>query len=542
MSKRSERLYVLTLFAMGMVMVSVLVWQTHAPARAAAAPARPSVAVVLPQVLEAMKPVVAAAPAVPPPVHIAKAVVESAPAVLPGGATGDELEYDRAGNLTYDGVYHYTYDAWNRQVKVTKAYRDEDHELQLGSTVQENEYDGTGRRIVVKTQNSGDLDGTEHVYYDGWSQVETRNGSGIVTKQMVWAGRVGGYIDELLQIAHNLDWPDALPAADQTAETQFWAMQDANYNVLGIVDESGKLVERYEYTPYGQRTTFNSTGSNDWELMSAKTWSAGIHASPELHALSGRINPYGITGKSHEHVSDLIHFNSRFYSSSKARFLQRDAYVSSRDFQRFSVTVTETTNLYSFLGGSPLNHTDPTGYFLTGCTSSPEVPDMTCKVVVQPTYKPSGKITPTVNADGWKFAQFKFTAEFDHDPENGISAACCEVRQFLSWANSHMAPHSGFPRGATASTWYEDRNTKDQRYGHRTGIHMFGAGGSFDEYLNAQGDPDRMLGTLYRGSDYPKMPPHSHHDKARWRFVLTVVDVCNGTKRVAESTLIDINW
>ena len=46
-------------------------------------------------------------------------------------------EHDAAGNLTYDGVYQYAYDAWNRMVKVTKAYRDPSSPgtVSLGSVV-----------------------------------------------------------------------------------------------------------------------------------------------------------------------------------------------------------------------------------------------------------------------------------------------------------------------------------------------------------------------------------------------------------------------
>src|SRR4030065_932982 len=33
--------------------------------------------------------------------------------------------------------------------------------------------------------------------------------------------------------------------------------QDANYNVIGLVDHTGRLVERCDYTPYGQRTVYS---------------------------------------------------------------------------------------------------------------------------------------------------------------------------------------------------------------------------------------------------------------------------------------------
>lgn len=94
---------------------------------------------------------------------------------------------------------------------------------------------------------------------------------GGVYQQFVWAGRLGGYIDELIQIGLNQD-----PANAYTGETEahqenvcerfLWAMHDASYNVLGVAMPSSDttsgargsvLVERYEYTPYGERITYS---------------------------------------------------------------------------------------------------------------------------------------------------------------------------------------------------------------------------------------------------------------------------------------------
>ncbi len=41
-----------------------------------------------------------------------------------------------------------------------------------------------------------------------------------------------GYVDELVQIGINDDPTDA---GEDDCETFYWAMQDANYNVLGMV-------------------------------------------------------------------------------------------------------------------------------------------------------------------------------------------------------------------------------------------------------------------------------------------------------------------
>jgi len=46
---------------------------------------------------------------------------------------------------------------------------------------------------------------------------------------------------------------DPTDAGEANCETKYYALQDANYNVLGIVESDGDVFEHYEYTPYGQR-------------------------------------------------------------------------------------------------------------------------------------------------------------------------------------------------------------------------------------------------------------------------------------------------
>ncbi len=268
------------------------------------------------------------------------------------GYAQETPEYDAAGNLTYDGVFQYSYDAWNRQTKVTKAYRDDAGNIQLGSVVQENEYDGVGRRIVVSITNSGDLDRTEHTYYDGWSEVETRNGSNITTTQRVWAGRAGGYIDELLQLAHNLDWPDALPTLDNDCEARYWVAQDANYNVQGVLDASGALVERYEYEPYGARRVYVSAGSNDPKAMVGIEESQRVTMSDAAVGAHG-LNPFGHQGLMHDDVSGLVNNRRRMLQITLARFGQRDR-------ERY----VDASDLYVYVAANPQASADPSGDLL----------------------------------------------------------------------------------------------------------------------------------------------------------------------------------
>jgi hypothetical protein len=90
-----------------------------------------------------------------------------------------------------------------------------------------------GRRIRKVVANSGDLGGTTVFYYDGQGIVETRDGSGNLVSQFVRGLR---YIDEIVMVR----------AKD---EGELYVHQDANWNVVGLTDLGGRLVERYVYRP-----------------------------------------------------------------------------------------------------------------------------------------------------------------------------------------------------------------------------------------------------------------------------------------------------
>ena len=200
---------------------------------------------------------------------------------------------DASGNLTYDppspgfgeagppspgfgvagGQYKYTYDAWNRLVKLERAYRNASDVLTTGSTVATMSYDALGRRIVKAIDNCGDFDATYHFYYAGQQLLQIDNGNDECLKQYVWGASSGSYVDELVQIGINqdpgnkdVDGHDDVDVEDEDlCERFFWVMQDANFNVLGVLSAAGDLVERYEYTPYGRRTIF----SRGWLLEDA---------------------------------------------------------------------------------------------------------------------------------------------------------------------------------------------------------------------------------------------------------------------------------
>ena len=241
--------------------------------------------------------------------------------------------------MTFDGLHQYAYDAWGRMTEVKRAWG-KDPADEVGSTIATLKYDAVHRRIVKDVTNSGDWNCEYHYYYDvAWRLLETRNGDDDVLKQHVWGVR---YIDELVQVAVNTN-----PGTDNTCDAAYYAIQNANFSLVGLTKSDGTLVERYEYTPYGQRTVFGKPGSDDDLTMSA------LHHSQQIS--DGTRQPYtlcdiGHQGLMHDREFGLIAARYRVHSSSLQRWLQRDrrGYV-------------DGAALYQSWASSPVRRTGDTG-------------------------------------------------------------------------------------------------------------------------------------------------------------------------------------
>jgi len=158
-----------------------------------------------------------------------------------------------------------------------------------------------GRRISKQVEYSGDWDCTYHYYYDGQRMIETRDVNNQVLKQHVWGLT---YVDELVQIAINQDPENATTGTntENLCERFFWALQDANFNVMAVVNSTGIVVERYEYTPYGQRTIFGrdwlatdadedgTVNLGDWSKLAIEFEESGYEASTSDTTGDGIVN------------------------------------------------------------------------------------------------------------------------------------------------------------------------------------------------------------------------------------------------------------
>jgi len=183
----------------------------------------------------------------------------------------------------------------------------------------------SGRRIQRRRQQWSTpqqtwllLEESRHLY-DGWQCIADLNGSLVIQYSYAWgtdlsgsrtgAGGVGG----LLWVRKHTS-PDA---------GRYFAAYDGNGNVTALYNETGAIVARYEYGPFGEALRTTAT-----------------------HSVGGA-NPWRWSTKRTDPTTDLVHYEYRVYDSSAGRWLSRDPIG-----ERGGV------NVYGFVYNSPLNYWD----------------------------------------------------------------------------------------------------------------------------------------------------------------------------------------
>ncbi len=301
------------------------------------------------------------------------------------GGTDITPTYDDNGNLTFDGNFKYTYDAWNRLVKATLDDTD--------VTIHEAAFDGLGRRVVKTVSNSGDLDGVTEYYHNRNQIIETRDGSGNLETQ----------------VYHGTQYSDEVVGMRVAGLGRIYVHQDANYDVTGTTDLTARQIERNYYSPYGQlevavdthpfdydddgdvddgdyavttNGTCTGTATGECRRMDADAdgdvdstdqttiiaYIANLTVDTEMArmpaATSGqRGNSFGHQGLTYD--AEIRSYQNRFrhYSNEHARFLQPDPLRSSAGAY---YGYPDGMNPFESNRSSPLHYTDPMG-LQAGC-------------------------------------------------------------------------------------------------------------------------------------------------------------------------------
>ncbi len=230
----------------------------------------------------------------------------------------DPPAYDKAGNLTFGYAMgetwprrQYRYDAWNRLVTVTYETG------QGGVNIQKNEYDGLHRRIVRdETANGGDL---RHFYYNQQWQV------------LVESVEAGSVETADVMYSYHPYYVDAVAVRMTDTDAHIY-LHDANFNVTAVADDTGTVVERYSYTPYGEVTYLDAS------YAALATQASTID------------NEYLFTGRRLDPATGMQLNRNRFYYAALGRWLNRDPAV-----------YWGGLNLYGYVGGMPTRFVDPLG-------------------------------------------------------------------------------------------------------------------------------------------------------------------------------------
>ena len=209
----------------------------------------------------------------------------------------NSLKYDQTGNLTnYDG-WTYQYDAQNRLITASK-----------GTTTVAFAYDATNR--CVKRTINGTV---TFFYYNDWNLIEERNSTDVLKETHI----NGAQVDEILKkIA------PALPTV--------YYHYDALGSVVSLTNQTGTVVEKYNYNVFGLPTIKNGSGT----IITASAFG----------------NAFMFTGREYIQELKLYAYRNRMYSPALGRFLQTDPMGVGVDY-----------DLYRYVDNNPVNMIDPLG-------------------------------------------------------------------------------------------------------------------------------------------------------------------------------------
>ena len=151
-------------------------------------------------------------------------------------SAGTTPSYDANGNMIVDqNGLHYIYDAWNQFVAVKNAADTE--------TLETYSYNGLHQRV---TNTVGDT--TTNFYYSNQDQVLEEYSGGHYTTRYVWSPV---YVNAMIDRDTDTSGTGLTPTGD--SYTRLWPLYDANYNVVALINNSGTVVERDAYDPFGRR-------------------------------------------------------------------------------------------------------------------------------------------------------------------------------------------------------------------------------------------------------------------------------------------------
>jgi len=223
------------------------------------------------------------------------------------------VTYDAAGNQTADHRgYTYAYDYENRLIEITEGE----------TTIAEFTYDALGRRIVKVDSIASET--TRYHYNADWQVLCEKDDTGDTQRWFVY----GNYIDEVLLMVDTTGQSDV----------DYYYTSDHLYSPAALLDDTGDVLERYEYDAYGELRYLDA----DFTTKASQS--------------SAYDNPYYFTGRRLDTLDNgdlkLQHNRHRTYDPETGRWLTQDP-----------IGYKDGMNLYQYAMSAPIRFSDPYGLF-----------------------------------------------------------------------------------------------------------------------------------------------------------------------------------
>ena len=196
-------------------------------------------------------------------------------------------------------------------------------DVNIGHFTTEYAYDALGRRIEIR---HADGPATRYVY-DGSRVAEewavSSGGGASLSASYVY----GNYIDEVLTM--------------RRGTTDYYYHGDDQHNVVKLTDNTGAVVETYDYGDYGQPEFYDASGA----LLDVSESPFG--------------NPYLFTGRRWDEELGYYYFRNRYMDPALGRFVSRDPIGLWGDAANLG-------NGYTYAASNPWSLVDPFGLFSGG--------------------------------------------------------------------------------------------------------------------------------------------------------------------------------
>jgi RHS repeat-associated protein len=239
---------------------------------------------------------------------------------------GFTLQYDADGNLTRkvkSGVADYSF-TWNSLGQLVEVMDNS------SSVLTEFGYDGFGRR-ARKTSWVGTTPSTTHYLWDGDDLVAELDGAGNPIREYAYYP--------------GIDRPHSVRRASDGAV--FYYMGESPGHVTGLVSATNQVLNKYEYTPWGEPITTSEQVAQPLRYMA----------------------------REYDGEAKLFYVRARYYDPALGRFISEDP-----------IGLAGGLNPFAYVANDPVNFTDPSG--LGALCASGETAQ-----VVQVDVNPDGGVT-----------------------------------------------------------------------------------------------------------------------------------------------------